>query len=1091
MEELCQPSLNGWGGPISPIAIQETNFGLKNDMIQQVSNSCQFHGLPGDDANKYLDKFLHVTQSIKVNGVTDDAIRLYLFPHYLTHHATAWFDRLLRNSNNTFEQMAKMFLGKYFPPLMITKLRNEITNFHQRGTFMKRRPEECYDLVENMAAHHNDWDTSAKRSESSSSITYSSDMEIAALKAEMAKINKNLMRVLQVNQQVKAVTPNCKTCGGPHSFSNYPATGNNQGRNQFFQGANQGQNQPLAYQAPDYQALVHQPQIPQPQVVTTNEFTNFIKENDAILKNMQTNMTSLTNSNLELKNMFGQFMKMNTASSSGSRTLSGNTITNPKEYLKGITTRSGAAYQVPTIPTTTSSLPVVERETEANKDTMHPTNNESTKDVQPSVVLTESLILNSEPVISPITEPVASPVSAPRPSHRPSIPYPSRLQDQKLRDKANDHREKIFQIFKDLNFNISFADALILMPKFGPSTKSLLNNKDKLCELARTPLNEHYSTVLLKNLSKKLGDPGKFLILCDFPGMAECLVLADLGTSINLMPLSVLNKLSLPDLSLTCMTLELADRSISRPVGVAEDVFVKVEAFLNDDPSLPLLNQGNYLPKVRKELKIYEAKYDKSSIDELPEVELKDLPPHLEYAFLEGDDKLPVIIAKDLSIKEKTALITVMKSHKRKPHSLAHTERLLITACLLGYAMHRARFRDALEGGPIRPRWMYPFERFMKKLKNYVRNKAKSEGSIAEGYVAEEALTFGHVDKDLGVSASSELFALACGPTRTLISVNSCLVNGVSLSCTAAMNVAQLKTTTFVRLVRTEKYIIDVDEDNDIIDDEDVPPYDLAYYDDEDLVNVDDDDGAAMPADVSKGHGGDDVSDDRPPLHESAGGCRGKGTSQIWEAGKPTECIPVRKPKTSAPHAIRALARYQEGHRSTSWQDLHGQQVIVEEGLLDWDAQIRFWSDPKNMARCAQNAGNRAKSTVVGRQGFRTLAAHRDMQTFFDTHTVGGVFLRDEDQCLYEEMVRLQGLGTYTDDQIMAMVHRGKQRGHIPGVGKVLARKGKDVLDVPVPQCNHTSDLQSQHESRSSIGCGAGEDDESGDDEDADEDADS
>nr|GEU95965.1 reverse transcriptase domain-containing protein [Tanacetum cinerariifolium] len=101
-------------------------------MIQQVQNSCQFHGLSGDDANKHLDKFLHVTQSIKVNGVTDDALRLYLFPHSLTHHATAWFDRLPRNSITTFEQMAKMFLGKYFSPSTMTKLRNEITNFRQR-----------------------------------------------------------------------------------------------------------------------------------------------------------------------------------------------------------------------------------------------------------------------------------------------------------------------------------------------------------------------------------------------------------------------------------------------------------------------------------------------------------------------------------------------------------------------------------------------------------------------------------------------------------------------------------------------------------------------------------------------------------------------------------------------------------------------------------------------------------------------------------------------------------------------------------------------------------------------------------------------
>nr|GEX83264.1 reverse transcriptase domain-containing protein [Tanacetum cinerariifolium] len=349
--------------------LRATNFGLKNDMIQQVQNSCQFHGLLVDDANKLLDKFLHVTQSIKVNGVTDDALCLYLFPHSLTHHATTWFDRLLRNSINTFEQMAKMFLGKYFLPSMVTKLINEITTFRQRPdkslfkawehyklsidrcpnhnmlpvtqidtfyngltlrrrdtinvaagrTFMKRCLEECYDLIENMNAHHNDWETSAQRGESSSSITSSSDTKIAELKAKMAKSNKNAMRVLQVNQQVKAVTPNFETCGGPHSFSDCPAIVANT-QNAYVVGAYQAY-QALDYQAPIYQALVHQPHILKPQVVTTNEFTNFIKANDAILKNTQTNMTSLTNSNLELKNMFGQFMKMNTASSSGSGTL--------------------------------------------------------------------------------------------------------------------------------------------------------------------------------------------------------------------------------------------------------------------------------------------------------------------------------------------------------------------------------------------------------------------------------------------------------------------------------------------------------------------------------------------------------------------------------------------------------------------------------------------------------------------------------------------------------------------------------------------------------------------------------------------------
>nr|GFA32688.1 reverse transcriptase domain-containing protein [Tanacetum cinerariifolium] len=155
MEELCQPSSNGWGGPMAPIATQETNFGLKNYMIQQVQNSCQFHGLPGDDANKHLDKFLHVTQSIKVNRVTDDALRLYLFPYSLTDHATAWFDRLPRNSIITFEQMAKMFLDKYFPPSMVIKLRNEITNFRQRSYESLFEAWERYNLSIDRCPNYN------------------------------------------------------------------------------------------------------------------------------------------------------------------------------------------------------------------------------------------------------------------------------------------------------------------------------------------------------------------------------------------------------------------------------------------------------------------------------------------------------------------------------------------------------------------------------------------------------------------------------------------------------------------------------------------------------------------------------------------------------------------------------------------------------------------------------------------------------------------------------------------------------------------------------------------------------------------------
>nr|GFA28393.1 reverse transcriptase domain-containing protein [Tanacetum cinerariifolium] len=181
-----------------------------------------------------------------------------------------------------------------------------------------------------------------------------------------------------------------------------------------------------------------------------------------------------------------------------------------------------------------------------------------------------------------VSEPVVALVSAPMPNLKPSIPYPSRRDNKRRRDQANEQIKKFYKIFKEMSFEISFTNALLLMPKFASTLKALIRNKEKLSEMARTPMNEHCSTVILNKLPKKLGDPGNFLIPCEFPGMDECLALADLGmdeclaladlgVSINLMPLSVWKGLSLPKLTLTCMTLELADRTESKPVGVAKD----------------------------------------------------------------------------------------------------------------------------------------------------------------------------------------------------------------------------------------------------------------------------------------------------------------------------------------------------------------------------------------------------------------------------------------------------------------------------------------------------------------------------------------
>nr|GEW09448.1 reverse transcriptase domain-containing protein [Tanacetum cinerariifolium] len=623
---------------------------------------------------------------------------------------------------------------------------------------------------------------------------------------------------------VKVVEESCVTCGGAHSYRNCPGTDGNVYRDNIQEFVSQASAVNYNQGNTSYRPQMMSNQIRPPgfppvpnnqnfqrnnqnrfihnqdrgsclsssgsskQSVSKEDFSAYVKANDAVMKNMQTQGQNMQNQLTNLTNLIIKFVNSNTASTSSSGTLPSNTVANPKSDLKAITARSGVSYDGPKIPPL-----VVENEPEDTKDTVNPTNNENTKDVQPQAVQSKSQVSTSEPEIAS--------VSASKPNPKASIPYPSGRNDERNREKADNQIEKLYQAFKDMSFEISFADALILMPKFASTLKALIGNKEKLSEMARTPLNEHCSAILLKNLPEKFGDPCKFLILCDFPGMAECLALAGLGVSINLMPFSMWKRLSLLDLTPMCMTLELADRSISRSAGVAEDVYVKVGSFhfpadfavvdFDVNSRVPLILERSFLKTRRALIDVFEGKltlrvgkeaitfnldqtlrysanysdmtakridvidmaceecsqevlgfsdtissgnpipfYDPivsvtsliltpfgnsdfllEEVDAFlvvkdeptssqfqqpyldPEgdillleaflndysssppsksnklsalmVELKALPLHLKYAFLEGEDKLPVIIAKDLSVKEKTALLTVLKSDKQ------------------------------------------------------------------------------------------------------------------------------------------------------------------------------------------------------------------------------------------------------------------------------------------------------------------------------------------------------------------------------------------------------------------------------------------
>nr|GEY11820.1 DNA-directed DNA polymerase [Tanacetum cinerariifolium] len=537
-------------------------------------------------------------------------------------------------------------------------------------------PRECLKIIESKSKVRQSRAKAVVAKVSTSSSTPANSSEVSKLKDMVRallldKKNQSLAPAPSSTPAlVKADEPNYVTCGGTHSYQNCPATSGNDYRDNiqeyvsqaaaanYNQGNTSFRPQMVVNQPPAYQALAYHAPIPQTQSVSKTNFESYVKANDAVLKNMQNQGQNLQIHMTNLIDMLSKFVSSNTASSSGSGTLPSNTITNPKEELKG---------------------------TEVTKDQVQTLSSQSTAPVQPPVIQSETQ--------TPVSEPIVALVSVSMPNLKSSIPYPLRRNNERRHDQANEQIKKFYEIFKDMSFKISFTDALILMPKFASIIKALIRNKEKLSKMARTPINEHCSTVILNKLRRKLGDPGKFLIPCEFPGMDECLALDDLEYSQEVLSFFNVIASGNPTLyddlivSTTSPTLTpfvdndfllfeeldaflgLEDDPNSPKINpfyyVPEGDILLLEAILNSEPLPPFPNHEQYMPLLKKELKVCEAKTVKSSVDEPPKVELKDLPPHLEYAFLEGDDNLPVIIAKELGDEEKSALIKVLKSHKR------------------------------------------------------------------------------------------------------------------------------------------------------------------------------------------------------------------------------------------------------------------------------------------------------------------------------------------------------------------------------------------------------------------------------------------
>ncbi|GKB39809.1 reverse transcriptase domain-containing protein [Tanacetum coccineum] len=656
MAELLQAPTEGYGDAIFTPAILAENFNLKHGLLNLVTSK-QFYGFEKEDPHAHIRWFNKITSTIKYKDVPNSSIKLieawdrfkYLF-RACPHHGFTELHQLdtFYNALNPTDQYS--------------------LNAAAGGNLWTKIPRDDLTIIENKSKVFNlrNKPVVSKVSANTSSSTTACPSEMAALTDAVIAMLRHVKT--SPLKTVKAISKSCVTCGGPHPYYECLAADGNT-FNASVAAATYNQNQGYRPQGdPNYRTSN---QMGPPSFPTVQNNQNRFNQNQGYNKNRGNNF------NQELKK------EMDTM------------LTRQNNAFKN----DGISYDGPPIPPPFSPLPkVVEREPKVTKDTVQP----STKNIQPPAVQTQVHI--DEPIV------------APKP--KPFIPYPSRANKQKLHEKDDNLASKFVEIFRELHFELSCADALLHMPKFASMFKSLLNNKEKLFDLAKTPVNENCSTVILKKLPEKLGDPGKFLIPCDFPEIVECLALADLDRSTtspsgiaedvfvkvgkfhfpadfvvvdyivdprvplilgrpflrttralidvydsyksgNPTPsLDLILSTSFPSLTPfeggnfileeieACLTNDSIPPGIDNADFIPEGDLLLLEKLLNDDPSSPLLP---------KELHLEEIKTIKSSIDDPLELELKDLPSHLEYAFLEGTDKLPVIIAKDLKMMKRTA----------------------------------------------------------------------------------------------------------------------------------------------------------------------------------------------------------------------------------------------------------------------------------------------------------------------------------------------------------------------------------------------------------------------------------------------------
>ncbi|GJU01145.1 reverse transcriptase domain-containing protein [Tanacetum coccineum] len=700
MAELLRAPTEGDAEAIVVPPIPAEHFELKHSLLNLVTSK-QLFGFEKEDPHAHICWFNKITSTMKYNDMRKIAIKLMLFLFSIDGLARIWLEKEPPRSIETWDDLVSKFINKLFPPSKTTNLRNEISNFQQRfdesfhetwDRFKDRLcacPHHGFTELHQLDTFYNSLNPTDQDS-LNSAAGVSTSTSTSGLSPDVAVLTDVVKALLLKNTppppaSIKAVKESCITCGGPHPYYQCRATDGNTfpGYHDNIQAyvsaavvnynqGNAGHRPPsVAHQVrPPGFPPIHNNQnrgnnynpgnstyrAPTLPTASSNELANNMKVNETSMRAMQNQInnmkTELRNEfqatmlqqNNKLENMLSNYFQMNKPSGSGLGPLPSNTVNNPKGDLKAITTRSGVSYS-----NSSSFLPLSQGGGKRARDrsTTRPTG------------IAEDVFVRVGKFHFPADFVVVDYVVDPR--------VPLILGRPFLRTA----RALIDVYGEELTLRV--GDEAITF-KVGNTSKFSYNDAESInrIDVIDIACEEYSQEVLGFSGNSESGNPTPIsepIIAKSSPSLTPFeggdFILEEIEA--NLASDSKTERFtSFPEFKNfrfdikeknSDSTTNHADVSLPEYERFYSEGDIRLlEKFLNDDPSSPL---------PPKEIKTVELKNEKSSVDEPPELELKDLPSHLEYAFLEGTDKLPVIIAKNLKDEEKERLIKVLKSHKQ------------------------------------------------------------------------------------------------------------------------------------------------------------------------------------------------------------------------------------------------------------------------------------------------------------------------------------------------------------------------------------------------------------------------------------------